>query len=140
MLLVSSHFIVSGTAAPAGACRAFFLRLMLVGTYSMYDVFSLRYLVALRGQQIIENTTCESKAACISFLILLFSLWDLARKMRLVKSFRLLGSNREKLRCASSCGRFIARKEFRSQCHMLPFVKAYIVALRGQKFMENVTC
>ena len=29
-----------------------FLRLMLEGTHSMYDVFSLRYLVALRGAKI----------------------------------------------------------------------------------------
>ena len=118
VLLVSSHFTVSGTAAPAQACRAFFLRLMPVDAYSMYDVFSLRYLVALWGQKIIENITCSSKAACKFSKILLFSLWDLARKMRLVKRFRLLGSNREKVHWVSSCGRFIARKKFRSQCHI----------------------
>ena len=63
--------------------------------------------------------TCETKAACKFSKILLFSLWDPARKMRLVKSFRFFGSNREKVHWASSCGRFIARKEFWSQCHIL---------------------
>ena len=84
---------------------------ILVGSYLRKVQFSKRSGWAL--------ATSESKAACKFLKILLFSLWDLARKMRLVKRFRLLGSNREKVHWASSCGRFIARKEFWSQCHIL---------------------
>ena len=90
--------------------------------------------------------------------------------MRLVKSFRFLGSNREKVHWASRCGRFTARKEFWSQCKVLLLFNAfssalqgpvgrffaadaegtysmydvfslrYLVTLRGQQLMENITC
>ena len=101
----------------------YFISFMLL--FYHYAIF-LRHIGARRGlgRFFMESATCESKAACQFLKMLIFSLWDLARKMRLVKSFRFLGSNREKGHWASSCGHFIARKEFWSQCHMLRFLRS----------------
>ena len=78
--------------------------------YSLMHLLMYSLRQGERKKKDCRKPTCKSKVACKFSKILLFSFWDLARKMRLVKSFRLLGSNREKVHWASSCGLFIARK------------------------------
>ena len=67
------------------------------------------------------HITCKSKVASKLLKVLLFRLWDLARKMRLVESFPEQLLKFSKVPWASSYGHFIARKEFWSQCRILLF-------------------
>ena len=94
----------------------YYMYILHVFTTCMYCMYVLHLL------HVCMHITCKSKVACKFLKIWLFKLWDLATKTRLVASLSTQHLKFSEVPCASSYDHFIARKEFRSQCHIIHFV------------------